>query len=200
MWQTFVITVVSIIVGMGLVMVFGQDFIVNLTKGKERKRRIKKIRIQAKSILTQAIWEYGEPYGYEVFHKFNTISNNYLDIQTEIRQCLDQVIARLPKYQDFFDQILKMYAEKMHEMYRDEEEFRKRYKKEENFFGSFSRPEIEKIFGENEKSLREKKKAEEKFWTLHDLLQSLGFETWGHRSYKVYLLLKPIGPSQTLPE
>lgn len=96
----------------------------------------------------------------------------------------------IQKYQGLFDQVLKLYAEKLNSAYEAQEKFRKEYNKGEQLRDNFSRYEIRKILSSYREIDENILKAKEAFWTLHECLFQLGFDTFGQYSYKTYLTLK----------
>lgn len=100
------------------------------------------------------------------------------------------------KYQKFFDQFLKIYAEKLKTAYDNEENFKRDNAQLEH--DSMSGEEIRNFLKRKRFFSEEKKKAEEDCWDLHDALRDLGFDVFAEKSdgvgYKAYLYLKKSYP------
>jgi hypothetical protein len=165
---------------------------------KEKAEKHKRLRFAARTIKS-AVEDYAsamKPNYDNVCSKFGVISSGTVDRQIDLYNFINNVVfKKLGRYQDFFDQVLKMYADKLQKIY-DEEGKRKK------LIGPlprdrYSSEEIGFTIEENEYEEREKKDTETKFWILHNTLRDLGLRTWG-RSYKFYVALKPIPPSITL--
>ncbi|MEW6616945.1 MAG: hypothetical protein AB1333_00815 [Patescibacteria group bacterium] len=125
---------------------------------------------------------------------------NISDGAFQIFLCLEEKQKELGQdgfvkhYQKLFDQVLKKRAEELDRTYELEKEFRKENKEKEDKRNIFTREEISELLKELTEIERKEEVAERNFWTLHDTLKSLGFETWGNRSYKIYLALKKSYP------
>lgn len=100
--------------------------------------------------------------------------------------------AKKKNFQNFFDQLLKIYAEKLKKAYDDEENFKKKHGEIKS--NSMSGEEIRDLVKKRRFILEEKKKAEGECWDLHDALRDIGFDVWAEKSdkigYRAYLYLK----------
>lgn len=132
-----------------------------------------------------------------VYGKIPTVSRYHLSIKVDIMNFLERSFKQyrgsgfVVCYQKLFDQVLKMYAEGLETANKREQSFFKKYQSADEEKNRYSSKEIEKIFEEKEEVMRIQREAERSFWILHDTLKSLGFRTWGDKSYKVYLALRP---------
>jgi len=101
--------------------------------------------------------------------------------------------ARKQHFQNFFDQLLKLYAEGLKEVYNKENTLKDgRY--EDPKSDSFSGEEIRNFFFIKRKYKEEKEFVERNFWSLHDALKYIGFDVWGEKGdgfgHRAYLCLK----------
>lgn len=126
--------------------------------------------------------------------------NGYADL-IKLKSHVEYVIVNEPHalkgLQKFLDQVLKMYAGDLQRAYDKEESLKKEFKGKDKP-DSFSMEEIASIFKTEACINREKEEAEDNFWDLHDTLDLLGLPTLGHKSYRVYVCLKTMGPRVTL--
>ena len=104
----------------------------------------------------------------------------------------DLFLTQRQKFQNFFDQLLKIYAEKLKTAYDNEEKFKKEHKELKP--NLMSGDEIRDFLKRKRFFSEEKKKAEGDNWDLHDALRDIGFDVWAEHSdgvgYKAYLYLK----------
>ena len=170
---------------------------------KMKQQQIKNERKEAVNVLTNAIVYYAsssqerERLVSDIFHiTLRHLDNSHSNIGNflEIRNLVNWHIipsnekSNIYFYQDFFDQLLKIYAEKLDEIYKKEDITKNKYQEESRLRDVLDRVAIDAMFDRSEKIEKEKIVCEKQFWTLHDILSSLGLKTW--KSYKTYLLLK----------
>lgn len=95
-------------------------------------------------------------------------------------------------FQNFFDQLLKVYAEKLRLAHDRDEVFIEECKKISR--DSLSSEEIRNEISIARTYKNRKEVAENDFWFLHDALKYIGFDVWGEKKdgfgYKAYLILK----------
>lgn len=169
------------------------SFFINLKK----KRRIeaKKALLSNKSLITT----------HRLSEFINLLSNRYILVNKGIYLQVIYWINSVEVYrngeiktptgniQSYMNQVLKYFAEKLNESYRADEEFRKGMSsiKLSEVRDSYSEKDIQKLVDQAREREKEIEKRKKEFWTLHDTIRDLGFETWGDVSYKTYLYLKP---------
>lgn len=95
-------------------------------------------------------------------------------------------------FQEIFDQILHEYAEQMENAYQKSDEAKKMLNgKKSLLYNKLSSQEVDAFIRSKNNFVEEKACAEKRFWDLHNVIKTLGFETWGDQEgYKPYLLLK----------
>ena len=171
-------------------------------RGKEEKKKLSED--ERISIIVAAIVRYMQEY--KIYEK--ALCKAFLitpdpslttDKPTGVRNFIIRHImpipARLDLYQDLFDQVLKMYAEKMQSVYDYEDDLKKKHPWE-TLRNNLTRDEVERIIIKGESEIRtEKLSTEEKFWTLYDVLEDSGIKTFGVRSFRPYLALKQTQPN-----
>lgn len=149
-----------------------------------RRKRLQK---NVKVVLSNAVSEYARRYGHE-----NLVATHlWRNGQTSCNKSMKE-------FQRFLNQVLKMYAGDLQRAYDKEDELRKRCKSRDNNPDSYSQEQIELFLKSYKEVILDKDCAEKRFWQLHDTLDVLGLETWGHMGYKVYVCLNPLPPMLTL--
>jgi hypothetical protein len=213
------VIVVSIVV---IVLCYVRDFLLDELPKLNRRRLLRK---NAAKVLAGAIggysaylegkakYEIKAGYTSEDLELHEKFQFEYSELRRKLRlesgqylrqSCLNFVNnALMPSlkccssFTDFLDQLLKMRADQLQLAYNTENELRKKYN-EKDVPDTYSRNEMKNIM-EKEIEIRKKiAEAEKNFWLLHDTLSILGHDTWGHKSYKTYVCLKPLLPSVTL--
>lgn len=162
-----------------------------LTKLKEKaERRLRKRRLLKNVVFTisDAVWSYAEKINPALIAKWGEgsgkLSYEIFRMRMHIK---NDVLPEISKWQDFFDQVLKMKAEHLQKIYDKEGIFRKKDLKN-TAPRLLSRGEIDALLHLEKTLVEIKEEAERDFWDLHDTLQCIGLKTWD--SYKMYLKLK----------
>lgn len=196
MFQNSVLCLIAVV----LFLICFKLFFSKSKENREKATRKKWLKENTNTTICQAICDYAYRHGESTVHrKFGVISADVIGVQTDIYAFLkSRVLPELKKYQHFFDQVLKMYAEDLAQTYGIEQHFRKENEKAFKQPNSLSRKEIEEFSHQERRSTEKKRWAERKFWELHDTLKELGLDTWGHKGHKVYLALSPCSISETL--
>lgn len=192
---------VSILLGfLGLYIFCLRKIFKDYTREKERAEELKKERMEKINIIAQkmlAVFKYDNQLQ-ESFERISLLRSLHNDFPDSLYWIFFMSGSKLffeankKKFQNFFDQLLKIYAEKLKTAYDNEENFKK--ERGEVEFDSISGDEIRDFLKRKRFFSEEKKRAEEENWGLHDALRDIGFDVWAEKSdgigYKAYLYLK----------
>jgi hypothetical protein len=168
---------------------------------KNKEKRLKKERIEKINIIAQKMVIVFKN-DYQLEESFNRISLLRGLHHSRLPENLYRIFfmsgsklffeANKKSFQNFFDQLLKVYAEPLKLVYEKEEEMREKYK--DTPYNSFSSEEIRDLFKIKKGIGTEKEHSENDFWSLHDALKHVGFDVWGEKKdgfgHKAYLCLK----------
>ncbi len=171
----------------------GWGIVWSITTGREKmKRWLRKKRLlkNADLAISDAVWNYAEKNNPALIAKWGGGSGTLAYKIFRMRMYVGaNILPEISKWQDFFDQVLKMQAEYLQKTYEQEDRCKKEAIKNvaDN---SMSRFRIDLQISSEERLVEDKKYIERRFWDLHDTLQYLGLKTWD--SYKAYLKLKPM--------
>lgn len=184
----FVVAMVAVISILFLMYLSYSGLFAKLKEKTKRRLRKKRLLKNAVFIIGDAVWNYAYKNNPALIAKWGGGSGTLANKMFRMRMHVEtDVLPEISKWQDLFDEILRLSANTLHKVYCAEDRWRREGEATDS--NSLSREEIDAMLHKKEELANSKREAEKMFWDLHNTLQCLGLKTWD--SYKTYLKLKP---------